>query len=118
MNAGIWPGRNPQIHPIVEIRQRIVQDHSGTFGDQVGTEIPIQGENLSLGDTSRTGEWHLEHIPFFAYLGIRAWLKRGRLEKPISSTDRKKIARYFIVIIPFIPYLSWVKRSPLRLDQA
>jgi hypothetical protein len=46
-------------------------------------------------------------LPFYASLGIRAWLKRGRLEKPISGTKRKKIDRLFIGIIPFIPYLSW-----------
>jgi hypothetical protein len=37
------------------------------------------------------------HIPI-------AWLKRGSLEKTISSTDRKKIDRLFSVIIPFIPH--------------
>lgn len=57
-------------------------------------------------------------LAFFSPLGIRAWLKRGSPEKPISSINRKRIVSLFIVIIPFIPHLSWVKRSALRLDQA
>jgi hypothetical protein len=45
----------------------------------------------------------LTTIPFFASLGINAWLKRGSLEKLISSTNVKKIDRLFIVMIPFVP---------------
>ena len=39
----VGPAEASRLHPIVEIRQRIVQDHSAACGDQVGAEIPIQG---------------------------------------------------------------------------
>ena len=42
----VGPAEASRLHLIVEIRQRIVQDHSTACGDQVGTEIPIQ----SVGD--------------------------------------------------------------------